>query len=84
MQGTQDICLGIKGNLDVTEELLDMVPMTTITSGYVIICWGWYRYNIGWSKLMVGTLQMVRVNLYLLWFYNIYVQGGSILQGYET
>ena len=36
--GITDICLGIKGNLDVTEELLDMVPMTTITSGYVIIC----------------------------------------------
>lgn len=41
--GNTDICLGIKGNSDVTEELLDMVPMTTITSGYVIICWEWYR-----------------------------------------
>ena len=82
--GNTDICIGIKGNLDVTEELLDMVPMTTITSGYVIVCWEWYRYNIGWSKIKVGTLQMVSINLYLLWFYNIYVQGGSILQGYET
>ena len=80
--GNIDICLGIKGDLDVTEELLDMVPMTTVTLGYVIICWEWY--NTGWSKLMVGTLQMVSINLYLLWFYNIYVQGGSILQGYET
>lgn len=37
--GNIDICLGIKGDLDVTEELLDMVPMTTVTLGYVIICW---------------------------------------------